>query len=100
MAPPCVAIRSGSIAAGGGAGRRSAKNADRPMHQSREAHPLGLAAPLPRLAPRGALTSTAAQATDAKGSHPVRVGNDGGSPASSSRSAGAAHHLPFLDVGG
>jgi hypothetical protein len=31
---------------------------------------------------------------------PVRVGNDGGSPASSSRSAGAAHHLAFLDVGG
>src|SRR5215203_3406062 len=29
--------RSG-IAAGGGAGRRSAKNADAPMHQSREAH--------------------------------------------------------------
>src|SRR5215211_6113683 len=34
--------------AGGGADRRSAKNADRPLNQSREAHPLGLAAPLPR----------------------------------------------------
>src|SRR5215213_1616476 len=38
-------------------------------------------------------------ATDAKGTHPVRVGNDGGSPASSSRSAGAAPHLAFLDLG-
>jgi hypothetical protein len=38
------------IAAEGGADRRSAKNADRPINQSREAHPLGLSAPLP---PRG-----------------------------------------------
>jgi hypothetical protein len=36
------------IAAEGGADRRSAKIADRPMNQSREAHPLGLAAPFPR----------------------------------------------------
>jgi len=40
------------IAAAGGAGRRHAKNAARPLNQSREAHPLGLAAPLP---PRGAM---------------------------------------------
>jgi hypothetical protein len=37
-APPEVATRTALIAAEGGAGRRSAKNADRPMHQSREAH--------------------------------------------------------------
>jgi hypothetical protein len=35
------------MAAGGGVGRRSAKNPDRPINQSREAHPLGLSAPLP-----------------------------------------------------
>jgi hypothetical protein len=39
------------IAAAGGAGRRSAKNADRPLNQSREALPRGAAAPLP---PEGA----------------------------------------------
>src|SRR5215207_11219760 len=38
-------------------------------------------------------------ATDVKGTHPVRGGKDGRSPASSSRSAGAAHHLPLLDLG-
>jgi hypothetical protein len=36
------------IAAAGGADRRSAKNAAAPMDQSREAHPCGAAAPLPR----------------------------------------------------
>ena len=35
------------IAAEGGTDRRSAKNAAAPMNQSREAHPLGAAAPLP-----------------------------------------------------
>jgi hypothetical protein len=50
--------------------------------------------------PEEALTSTAAQGHHAKGTHPLRVGKDGGSPASASRSAGAAHHLPLLDVGG
>jgi hypothetical protein len=39
------------IAAEGGADRRSAKIADGPMNQSREAHPLGAAAPLPRGGP-------------------------------------------------
>jgi hypothetical protein len=34
-------------AAEGGAGRKSAKIADAPINQSREAHPLGAAAPLP-----------------------------------------------------
>jgi hypothetical protein len=47
----CKWQKGARIAAAGGADRRSAKNADRPMHQSREAHPPGLAAPLP---PRGA----------------------------------------------
>jgi hypothetical protein len=46
------------MAAAGGAGRRSAKTADRPLNQSREAHPFGLSAPLP---PRGAMNSTPAQ---------------------------------------
>jgi hypothetical protein len=36
--PLCVVIGTAQIAARGGADRRSAKNADRPMHQSREAH--------------------------------------------------------------
>jgi hypothetical protein len=50
---PCRSTLRGNqgtleIAAEGGADRRSAKSADRPLNQSREAHPLGLAAPLPR----------------------------------------------------
>ncbi len=40
-------------AAAGGADRRSAKNAAAPLNQSREAHPLGAAAPLPRGGPVG-----------------------------------------------
>jgi hypothetical protein len=40
------------MAADGGADRRSAKNAARPLNQSREAHPLGLSAPLPEGASR------------------------------------------------
>jgi hypothetical protein len=56
---PCVVVREAEDAAAGGADRRSAKNADRPMDQSREAHPLGLAAPLPL---RGAMGATVARA--------------------------------------
>jgi hypothetical protein len=44
------------IAAAGGAGRRSAKNAGAPMNQSREAHPLSAAAPLPLRGPVGGTT--------------------------------------------
>jgi hypothetical protein len=50
MLPHHSAWQSGQaeIAAAGGADPRSAKIADRPMDQAREAHPLGLSAPLPR----------------------------------------------------
>jgi hypothetical protein len=85
------ALGQALIAAGGGAGRRSAKTAARPLKQSREA----------LLSPLGGIDQhQCALATGAKGTHPLRVGTDGGPPASSSRSAGAAHHLPLLDVGG
>jgi hypothetical protein len=47
-ASPCVAARAGSDCRRRRRGHRSAKNAATPMHQSREAHPLGAAAPRPR----------------------------------------------------
>jgi hypothetical protein len=50
--PPCVARQARpEPAAEGGTGRRAAKNADMPMHQSHEAHPPGAPAPLPRQGP-------------------------------------------------
>jgi hypothetical protein len=66
-------------AAAGGASRRSAKIADAPMDQSREAH--HSVRPLHRA------------------THPVRVGNDERSPASSSRSPSVRQHLPLLELG-
>jgi hypothetical protein len=52
--PPCVVTRAAEIAAEGGADRRSAKNADAPMNQSREAHHSAR----PHHSPRGGLTSS------------------------------------------
>ena len=71
------------IAAAGGADRRSAKNADGPLNQSREAHHAALAAPLPRggpvgrgfcgrLAPRGGMTWTDALTSRVRGTRVPR----------------------------
>jgi hypothetical protein len=65
---PCVASRAGWDCAGGGADRRSAKNAHRPMDQSREAH---LAA-WPLHSPEGACPRRRFRTWDNRGSQGIR----------------------------
>ena len=76
------------IAAAGGADRRSAKNADAPMDQSREAH----RSARPHHSPRGDMTSTDDSTIEARGTHSVCVGSMEVSMCAAPATSGIAAH--------